>query len=157
MEHSNTLWKDWRLHGIVLLIMIISEVIGAHKIPLGMTSILLLPVVYAVLLGLAVYFTPIIKQKQAKNSESMVFISVALLIAKFGVEAGPALPKIITAGPALILQELGNLGTIILSLPLAILLGLRRESIGMTHSIGREPNLALITEKFGIASPNGAV
>ncbi|WP_440205863.1 DUF3100 domain-containing protein, partial [Campylobacter coli] len=63
------------------------------------------------------------------------------------------LPKIIAAGPALILQEAGNLATIIISLPLAILLGLRRESIGMTHSIGREPNLALITEKYGITSP----
>lgn len=153
LEQQNNLWKDWRLHSIVLVIVIISEVIGAHKIPLGMTSILLLPVVYAVLLGLAVYFTPLIKHKQAKNSEPMVFISVALLIAKFGVEAGPALPKIIAAGPALILQEIGNLGTIVFSLPLAILLGLRRESIGMPHSIGRESNLALITEKFGIASP----
>ncbi|WP_210129152.1 DUF3100 domain-containing protein [Staphylococcus sp. GDY8P38P] len=153
MQQQNILWKDWRLHGIVLIIMIISEVIGANKIPLGITSILLLPVVYAVLLGLGVYFTPIIGKRQAKHSEPMVFISVALLIAKFGVEAGPALPKIIAAGPALILQEAGNLATIIISLPLAILLGLRRESIGMTHSIGREPNLALITEKYGITSP----
>ena len=61
LEQQNNLWKDWRLHSIVLVIVIISEVIGAHKIPLGMTSILLLPVVYAVLLGLAVYFTPLIK------------------------------------------------------------------------------------------------
>ena len=99
MQQQNILWKDWRLHGIVLIIMIISEVIGAHKIPLGITSILLLPVVYAVLLGLGVYFTPIIGKRQAKHSEPMVFISVALLIAKFGVEAGPALPKIIAAGP----------------------------------------------------------
>jgi hypothetical protein len=153
MENENKLWKDWRLHLLVLVIMVISEVIGAHKIPLGFSSILLLPVVYAVLLGLIAYFTPLVKRKQAKNSEPLVFISVALLIAKFGVEAGPALPKIISAGPALILQEIGNLGTIFISLPLAVLLGLRRESIGMTHSIGREPNLALITEKFGISSP----
>lgn len=73
-----------------------------------MTSILLLPVVYGVVLGLSAYFTPMVKQKQAKNSEPMVFISVAILIAKFGTEAGPALPKIIAAGPALILQEFGS-------------------------------------------------
>ncbi|RAA70595.1 DUF3100 domain-containing protein, partial [Burkholderia multivorans] len=103
--------------------------------------------------GLLAYFTPLVGKKQAKNSEPMVFISVAILIAKFGTEAGPALPKIIAAGPALVLQELGNLGTIFLSLPLAIMLGLRREAIGMTHSIGREANMALITEKFGIESP----
>src|SRR5699024_2039733 len=102
---------------------------------------------------LLAYFTPLVGKKQAKHSEPMVFISVAILIAKFGTEAGPALPKIIAAGPALVLQELGNLGTIFLSLPLAIMLGLRREAIGMTHSIGREANMALITEKFGIESP----
>lgn len=153
MKPKTSLWKDWRLHCIVFFIMIISEFIGTHKIPLGPTSLLLLPVVYAVLLGLAVYFTPIIKKTQAKHAESMVFISVALLIAKFGVEAGPALPKIIAAGPALILQEIGHLATIVVALPLALILGLRKEAVGMTHSIGREANLALITEKFGISSP----
>lgn len=153
MEQEHRLWKDWRLHGLVLGIVVICELIGPFKIPLGVTSILLLPVVYGVVLGLAAYFTPMVKQKQAKNSEPMVFISVAILIAKFGTEAGPALPKIIAAGPALILQEFGNLGTILLSLPVAIMLGLKRESIGMTHSIGRESNMALITEKYGIESP----
>ena len=34
-------------------------------------------------------------------------------------------------------------------------LGLKRESIGMTHSIGREPNVALIMDKFGLNSPEG--
>lgn len=153
MEQEHRLWKDWRLHGLVLGIVVICELIGPFKIPLRVTSILLLPVVYGVVLGLAAYFTPMVKQKQAKNSEPMVFISVAVLIAKFGTEAGPALPKIIAAGPALILQEFGNLGTILLSLPVAIMLGLKRESIGMTHSIGRESNMALITEKYGIESP----
>src|SRR5699024_3244046 len=89
------------------------------------------------------------------NAESLVFISVTLLIAKFGVQAGPALPELIEAGPALIFQELGNLGTIFLALPVAIFLGLKRESIGMTHSVGREQNLALITDRYGLSSPEG--
>lgn len=153
MNRRQHYWKDWRLHVLVLAIVAICELIGPFDIPLGVTSILLLPVVYGVVLGLLAYFTPMVGKKQAKNSEPMVFISVAILIAKFGTEAGPALPKIIAAGPALVLQELGNLGTIFLSLPLAVMLGLRREAIGMTHSIGRESNMALITEKFGIESP----
>src|SRR5699024_5893472 len=72
-----------------------------------------------------------------------------------GVQAGPALPELIKAGPALIFQEFGNLATILVALPVAIMLGLRRETIGMTHSIGREANLALISEKYGISSPEG--
>ncbi|CEA02497.1 hypothetical protein BN1048_01736 [Jeotgalicoccus saudimassiliensis] len=55
----------------------------------------------------------------------------------------------------MILQEFGNLATILVALPVAILLGLKRETIGMTHSIGREANLALISEKYGISSPEG--
>ncbi|MCH4827235.1 DUF3100 domain-containing protein [Planococcus halocryophilus] len=154
-EKALALWKDWRLHVIVLGIVAITESIGIFKIPLGPGSILLLPMLYAVVIGLALYFTPLINDKQSINAEPLVFLSVSILIAKFGVQAGPALPQIIEAGPALLLQEFGNLGTIFLALPLAVFLGMKRESIGMTHSIGREANLALITDKYGLSSPEG--
>ena len=57
--------------------------------------------------------------------------------------------EVISAGPALLLQEIGNLGTIFLALPFAILLGLKREAVGATHSINRETNLALISNLYG--------
>ena len=77
------------------------------------------------------------------------------MLAKIGVIIGPSLPEVIAAGPALLLQELGNLGTILIALPIAIWLGMKREAVGMTHSIGREPNVGLIMDKFGINSPEG--
>lgn len=154
-EQALNMWKDWRLHLLVFAIVIVTEFIGIHQIPIGPGVILLLPMLYAVVIGIGLYFTPLVKEEQSFNAEPLVFISVALLIAKFGVQAGPALPQLIEAGPALILQELGNLGTIFIALPLAIFLGLKRESIGMTHSVGREPNLALITDKYGLSSPEG--
>lgn len=149
------LWKDWRLHSVVLGIVILTELIGTHEIPIGPGVILLLPMLYAVVIGLGTYFTPLISKKQSKRAESLVFMSVTILVAKFGVEAGPALPELFRAGPALILQEIGNLATVLVALPVAVFLGLKRETIGMTHSIGREPNLAIITEKYGISSPEG--
>ncbi|MDQ0430189.1 hypothetical protein QOZ98_003027 [Planomicrobium stackebrandtii] len=154
-EQALKLWKDWRLHVIVLAIVALTESIGTFAIPVGPGTILLLPMLYAVVIGLALYFTPLVNDKQSINAEPLVFLSVSVLIAKFGVQAGPALPQIIEAGPALLLQEFGNLGTIFLALPLAVFLGLKRESIGMTHSIGREANLALITDKYGLSSPEG--
>ncbi len=154
-EQALKLWKDWRLHVIVLAIVVVTESIGVFSIPLGPGTILLLPMLYAVVIGLGLYFTPLVNDKQSINAEPLVFLSVSVLIAKFGVQAGPALPQIIEAGPALLLQEFGNLGTIFLALPLAVFLGLKRESIGMTHSIGREANLALITDKYGLSSPEG--
>ena len=51
------------------------------------------------------------------------------------------------------MQEFGNLGTIFLAMPLALMLGLKREAIGATHSINRETNLALITDMYGPDSP----
>ncbi|WP_257349793.1 DUF3100 domain-containing protein [Pseudalkalibacillus decolorationis] len=149
------MWKDWRLHVLVFAIVIVTEFIGIHEIQVGPGVILLLPMLYAVIIGIGLFFTPLVKEKQSINAEPLVFISVTLLIAKFGVQAGPALPQLIEAGWALVFQEIGNLGTIFLALPVAVYLGLKRESIGMTHSIGREPNLALITDKYGLSSPEG--
>ncbi len=154
-EKVVSLWKDWRLHGIVLIIVLITESIGTFSISVGPGVILLLPMLYAIIIGLVLYFTPLIKEKQAKNAEPIIVLAVSLLLAKIGVTIGPALPEVIAAGPALLLQELGNLGTILIALPVAIWLGLGRESIGMTHSVGREPNVGLIMDKYGMNSPEG--
>ena len=51
---------------------------------------------------------------------------------------------------ALLLQEFGNLEAIFLSLPIALLLGLKREAVGACHSINRETNLALMQDVFGL-------
>lgn len=152
-EDLKNVWKDWRLHAIVLGIVLLTEFIGIHQFSVGPGIILLLPMLYAILIGLALYFTPLISEKQAKNAEPLIVLGVTLLIAKIGVIIGPSLPRIIEAGPALLLQEFGNLGTILIALPIAVFLGLKRESIGMTHSVAREPNVGLIIDKFGFNSP----
>ena len=61
--------------------------------------------------------------------------------------------KLVSVGPALLLQEFGNLGTILLSMPLALLLGLKKESIGVCYSINRDSNLGLTTDIFGPDAP----
>ncbi len=80
----------------------------------------------------------------------MLFIGV--LIAKLAISSGQSIHLIFEMGPALILQELGHLATILV-LPLALLLGFKEEAIGMTNSIGREPNVAVVVDKFGFNSP----
>ena len=44
------------------------------------------------------------------------------------------------------------MGTIFAALPVALLLGFKRESIGMTSSICREPQMAVIIDKYGLSS-----
>ncbi len=154
-EKQPKLWKDWRLHLIVLILVLLAEGIGTHEISLGPGVILLLPMLYAVVFGLVLYFTPVVKERMSINADSIVFLSASLLCTKFSFAIGPAIGEIMKAGPALLLQELGNFGTIFLALPVAIAIGMKRESIGMTHSLGREGNLALITDKYGFNSPEG--
>ncbi|MFC3040802.1 DUF3100 domain-containing protein [Virgibacillus xinjiangensis] len=149
------LWKDWRLHLLVLVTVIVTELVGTFSFSVGPGVVMLLPMLYALIIGLLLYFTPLVKERQSRNAEPIIVLGVSLLLAKIGVTIGPSLPEIIAAGPALLLQELGNLGTILLALPLAVWLGLKRGSIGMTHSVAREPNVGLIMDKFGINSPEG--
>ncbi|MCM3093430.1 MULTISPECIES: DUF3100 domain-containing protein [unclassified Cytobacillus] len=156
MKNEKTeILKDWRLHAIVLVLVAATEAIGQISFKVGAGVILLLPMLYAFFVGLGLYFTPLIKEKQAKNAEPLIVLGVTLLIAKIGVTIGPQIEAIIAAGPSLLLQELGNLGTILFALPVAIFLGFKRESIGMTHSIAREPNVGLIMNKYGFDSPEG--
>ena len=88
-EQIPKLWKDWRLHILVIGIVALTEYIGTFQISVGPGVILLLPMLYAVVIGIILYFTPLVSEKQSLNAEPLVFISVTLLIAKFGVQAGP--------------------------------------------------------------------
>ncbi|MTI54431.1 DUF3100 domain-containing protein [Geosporobacter ferrireducens] len=155
MKNEKPLWKDLKLHGIVLGLTVLTEFIGTHRIPLGPGVIMLFPMLYAMILGLILFLTKVVNEEQAHTAEPIIIISITLLIAKIGVLMGPSLEKIIQAGPALLLQEFGNLGTIFFALPLALILGFKREAVGMTHSIGREPNVGLIMDKYGFNSPEG--
>ena len=48
------------------------------------------------------------------------------------------------------LEQLGNFGTIFIGLLIALLLGFKREAIGMTSSICREPQMAVVMEDMGL-------
>ena len=83
-------------------------------------------------------------------------IAMLMLIAKIGLDIGPNLSMLLNSGLALIMQEFGHFfGTLIFGLPVALLLGMRREAIGACYSIDREANVAIIGEKFGMDSPEG--
>ncbi|AVH45431.1 DUF3100 domain-containing protein [Agrobacterium tumefaciens] len=163
MNKTFTSAGGWWLHGIVLFIVIIAELIGIRRLPIGIGTVVFLPILYAFAMGIAL--NPHILKKTAgfippqavKLSGTMITIAIMPFIAKFGTTVGPQIEKIIEAGPALIVQELGNLGTIAIAFPVAVfLLRMGREAIGAAYSIDREPNLALIADRYGLNSPEGA-
>src|SRR5699024_408894 len=105
MSETIKLIKDWRLHAVVLGIVILTEAIGVIEISIGPGIMVFLPMLFAIVIGLLLYFTPLIKDEQSKNAEPIITISVTLLIAKIGVTIGPDLVNVIAAGPALIRSE----------------------------------------------------
>lgn len=157
--------KFIKLFVVCAILSIIGEAIGTKSISVGPGSIIILPMIFAMVLGIAI--TPdalgkkikglknIIGDKEVELSQEVIMLVLLILGVKLGTAAGPNVQKLIEAGPALVLQEFGNLGTMLIGLPFAMLLGMRREAVGATVSICREPSLGLISERYGIDSPEG--
>ncbi|HWQ61872.1 MAG TPA: DUF3100 domain-containing protein [Negativicutes bacterium] len=144
--------KSWRIHVFALIIVVITELIGMKKIALGPATLLFLPMLYAMVIGAVVSWPrlKVLKVPEMKAASAALGVLTLMLITKLGVGIGPAIEKLLGSGLALSLQELGHFfGTVILGLPIALLLGIGRETIGATYSIDREPNIAIIAEKFG--------
>nr|WP_255723676.1 DUF3100 domain-containing protein [Sporosarcina sp. ACRSL] len=143
---------------IVLAFVVVGEWIGVKQFNLGVGTIALFPILYVLIFG-GIVSCPKFKlmtEKQMKSAATILGISFMLFVAKLGTMLGPSLPKIFEAGASLAFQEVGHvIGTIAIGLPIALLLGMKREAIGATFSIDREPNLAIIAEKYGADSPEG--
>ena len=150
-------WKDYRLHLTVFALVVLAEIIGPFEIRItDSISFSIMPLIYAMVLGLVFYLLkPIkwIKRRQARIAEGAMMLFIGVLIAKLAVSSGQSIHLIFEMGPALILQELGHLATILVALPVALILGFKEEAIGMTNSIGREPNVAVVVDKYGFNSP----
>ncbi|GHI00018.1 DUF3100 domain-containing protein [Neobacillus kokaensis] len=146
-----------------LLVITAAEMIGFQSIPLGPISINLLPLVFAILismvLGFGIFRKGIVKKIYSEKnvtfaSKYLIFIMLPLM-ARYGADVAPKLQEILSIGWIFLIQEFGHLGTILLGLPVAIFLGLRREAIGSTLGLGREGELAYISEKYTLDSDEG--
>lgn len=149
-----------------MVIVVVCELIGEYTLHLGPVSLVLFPMLYAVIIGIII--TPdllgkkvnalkeIINEKEINIAGDVVGIALVLLGIKYGSTVGPNLAKIIQAGPAFLAQEFGHILAPIVALPLALMLGFKREAIGSCSSISRETSLGVISEKYGINSPEGS-
>lgn len=152
-----------KLYFFTLVIIVIAEMIGSVAINVGPGKVVLLPMIWALLMGAVLGAiknrVPSLLRVETRMQFCAAMIlqpAMLLLIAKLGLMVGGSIPKIIQSGWALMFQEFGHfVGTILLGLPLALLLGIKREAVGATFSVGREPSLAIIGEKFGMDSPEG--
>lgn len=150
--------KNGKIHLCAFIIVVICELIGTRKVQMGPGVLLFLPMLYAMIIGGIISWPRLkmINLKEMNVATSVLTLTTLMLVTKLGVIIGPSLTKVAQSGLALSMQELGHfLGTVVLGLPLALLLGLGKESVGATFSIDREPNIAIIAEKYGLDSPEG--
>lgn len=147
----------------VLVVVAIAETIGITQFQIGPGKVILQPMLWALLIAatwgiLASRLPTMVRIDVGLQSFAGKMLNAGLLlfIIKLGLTVGSALPQVRQAGWALVFQEFGHaLGTLALGLPLALLLGVKREAVGATFSIGREGNLVIIGEKYGMASAEG--
>ncbi|HYP69464.1 MAG TPA: DUF3100 domain-containing protein, partial [Variovorax sp.] len=152
-----------KLVAVALIVVTIAELIGSAQFKLGPGKVVLLPMLWALLLaaawGIAARRTPSVARIHTSLQSyagGLLNAGLLLFIVKLGLTVGAALPYVREAGWALVFQEFGHaIGTLALGLPLALMLGIKREAVGATFSVGREGNLAIIGEKYGMASPEG--
>lgn len=136
---------------VATLVTIAAELIGSHEINIGIGTLTLLPLIWGLLLGAAVSlqkFKPFPAGSQRIASAAMQ-VGVLLLVTRLSFMVGENIAVLLTAGPALIVQEIGNLLTIVVAMPIAVLLGMGRASIGATFSIAREGSFAMVGERYG--------
>jgi len=160
-ESKHTAYKDYKLHTAVLVCVLIAELVIRKQsltfsnAQYGSLTITFQPLVFAMVLGLIAYLSKGIKwigEEQSQNASGTMLIFIGPLLGKLAIASGHSIMDILAVGPAMLLQEFGNIGTMLLALPVALLLGFKREAVGMTHSIGREQNMGLIIDRYGFDS-----
>ncbi len=152
---KKSILTDYRFHLTVIFATVLAELIGSKTLVVGGINIVFSPLIWAMLIVFIIYMLPlkIVDASNGPNANFMMGITLALLIAKLRVASGSQLEQIKQAGLALVLQNFGNLGTILIALPVALLLGVKREAVGMSHALSREANVGLIQESYGAQSP----
>ena len=121
-----------QIFALALVIATLSEWMGALPINLGVGKVVLLPMIWALLIGLVLgllrkRLPATLKLSLHSQHLAAAILSCALFlfIAKLGLLVGGSLPKLAEVGGGLVLQELGNLvGCILMGMPLALLLGI---------------------------------
>jgi len=155
-DSKKSLLNDYKLYLTILIISIFSLAYGTIKLPIfSNVNLIIFPFIISLFLAILFYILKPFKwvnYNQSKKCTSLILILIGPLLVKLAIASGQNISLLFNVGPLLFLKELGSIGTVLIGLPIALLLGFKRESIGMTSSICREPQLAVLIEKYGFDS-----
>ena len=124
--------RNFKIHAAALIIVVLAELVGVQKFGL----VVLLPLLYALVFGALVSFPrwSVVRLDEMNRAGKMLSVGVLLLITKIALDIGPNIEMIMQSGWALIMQEFGHFfGTLIFGLPVALLLGMKRDRRVLLH------------------------
>ena len=148
--------KDWKVHALCGVMVLAAEFIGQHDVYLGPIAFTLFPMLYTIIMGILLALFKVIPKSMMETASPYITISVLMLGARSAATIGPNLGLIFTSGAALILQEFGNLGTVLFSIPIGVLIfGMGRSVVGAGFSISREGSIIVIGDMYGLDSDEG--
>ena len=148
--------KDWKVHALCGVMVLAAELIGKHSFAFGPLSFTLFPMLYTIIMGILLALFKLIPRSMMETASPYITISVLMLGARSAATIGPNLGLIFTSGAALILQEFGNLGTVLFSIPIGVLVfGMGRSVVGAGFSISREGSIIVIGDMYGLDSDEG--
>lgn len=147
------------------LITVAAELIGPFSFTVFGVNVTILSLIWAILLAIVIspqllgrIIPPLRKfigEDEIKISPTLLSLTLYPLGIMFGINAGPKVGIVLQAGPALLLQEFGNMATMLIALPLGVALGLGRSAVGGTFSLCRDTALGIVGDKYGLNSPEG--
>ncbi len=137
---------------VAVALTLVAQLIGVHEVNLGIGTISLYPLIWGLVLGGVVSMQKVrpLPVKVQQTATYLVNIGILLLAARLSFVVGENVPVLLKAGPALLLQEFGHLfGTVLFSLPIAVLLRMGRPTVGACFSIDREGSFAMVADRYG--------
>lgn len=148
-----------------LILCVIAEWIGPLEFTVMGVNVKIMTMIWAIIMGILLSpdligkVIPAMKNfigdaeiKRAPFLLSLVLYPLGIM---FGVSAGPKIGIVLEAGPALLLQEGGNVMTMLIALPIGVAIGLGRSALGGTFSLCRDTALGIIGDKYGLDSREG--
>lgn len=148
-----------------VVICVLAELIGPLEFKVMGVDVKILTMIWVIIMGMLLspmllgkIIPPIkkfISSAEIKRAPFLLSLTLYPLGIMFGINAGPKVGIVLEAGPALLLQEAGNMMTMLIALPIGLLLGLGRSAVGGTFSLCRDTALGIIGDKYGLESREG--
>ena len=81
-QKRKILWNNWWLHFVIFVIVVITELIGIHSFQIGPGTALLLPMLYALVIGmfLGPDFLKIVKEKDMEDASPLISMGIYIIL-----------------------------------------------------------------------------